>query len=160
MAKWRKNEKIPRNWYNRFLAKNPEKSSKTKVLQTNEFSSTELLQVETQLKRVDSSEDTPKNYSTQNVKKEDAEYLEKREKNNIAVRKSRTKAKLKHIETQMRVGELTEENNQLRNRVQSLQKELDILKCYIACSTSNQKFKTPYTYSTDYNEQCSYPLLN
>jgi len=65
------------------------------------------------------------------------EYIVKRERNNVAVRKSRTKAKLKHIETQMRVGELTEENEQLRNRVSSLQKELNALKSYITYNGSN-----------------------
>lgn len=66
------------------------------------------------------------------VTKGSEEYIVKRERNNVAVRKSRTKAKLKHIETQMRVGELTEENEQLRNRVASLQKELNALKSYIS----------------------------
>lgn len=66
------------------------------------------------------------------IEKGTDEYIVKRERNNVAVRKSRTKAKLKHIETQMRVGELTEENEQLRNRVASLQKELNALKSFIS----------------------------
>jgi len=66
------------------------------------------------------------------IEKGSEEYVMKRERNNVAVRKSRTKAKLKHIETQMRVGELTEENSQLRNRVNVLQKELNALKAYIS----------------------------
>jgi len=68
------------------------------------------------------------------IEKGSEEYVMKRERNNVAVRKSRTKAKLKHIETQMRVGELTEENTQLRNRIGVLQKELNALKAYISFS--------------------------
>jgi len=68
------------------------------------------------------------------IEKGSEEYVMKRERNNVAVRKSRTKAKLKHIETQMRVGELTEENSQLRNRISVLQKELNALKAYISFS--------------------------
>lgn len=69
--------------------------------------------------------------SRKNLEKGSEEYIVKRERNNVAVRKSRTKAKLKHIETQMRVGELTEENDQLRNRISTLQKELNALKSFI-----------------------------
>ena len=67
----------------------------------------------------------------------------KRERNNVAVRKSRTKAKLKHIETQMRVGELTEENDQLRNRISDLQKELNALKSFISYN-KNPHFSSAY----------------
>jgi len=71
------------------------------------------------------------------IEKGTEEYVLKRERNNVAVRKSRTKAKLKHIETQMRVGELSEENNQLRNRITSLQKEVNALKQYISYHIPN-----------------------
>jgi len=82
------------------------------------------------------------------------EYLVKRERNNVAVRKSRTKAKLKHIETQMRVGELTEENDQLRNRVAALQKELNALKSFIT-------FNCPTTTTSSKPSSCfpSYPPI-
>jgi len=75
---------------------------------------------------------SPRSKSRKSIEKGTDEYVVKRERNNVAVRKSRTKAKLKHIETQMRVGELTEENEQLRNRVASLQKELNALKSFIS----------------------------
>ena len=78
------------------------------------------------------------------IKKGSDEYIVKRERNNVAVRKSRTKAKLKHIETQMRVGELTEENEQLRNRVASLQKELNALKSFITYNCPNN-VKAPFS---------------
>jgi len=74
---------------------------------------------------------SPRSKQRKVLEKGSDEYLVKRERNNVAVRKSRTKAKLKHIETQMRVGELTEENEQLRNRVAALQKELNALKSFI-----------------------------
>jgi len=79
-----------------------------------------------------SSNKSPRHKSRKSIEKGSEEYLVKRERNNVAVRKSRTKAKLKHIETQMRVGELTEENDQLRNRISDLQKELNALKSYIS----------------------------
>ncbi|XP_066916912.1 CCAAT/enhancer-binding protein epsilon-like isoform X1 [Clytia hemisphaerica] len=80
-----------------------------------------------------SSNKSPRHHkSRKSLEKGSEEYLVKRERNNVAVRKSRTKAKLKHIETQMRVGELTEENDQLRNRISELQKELNALKSYIS----------------------------
>lgn len=79
-----------------------------------------------------SSLKSPRQKARKMIQKGSEEYLVKRERNNVAVRKSRTKAKLKHIETQMRVGELTEENDQLRNRISELQKELNALKSYIS----------------------------
>jgi len=83
---------------------------------------------------------SPRLKSRKNLEKGSDEYLVKRQRNNVAVRKSRTKAKLKHIETQMRVGELTEENEQLRNRVSTLTKELNALKSFITynCPSSTK----------------------
>jgi hypothetical protein len=87
---------------------------------------------------------SPRSKMRKMIKKGSDEYLVKRERNNVAVRKSRTKAKLKHIETQMRVGELMEENEQLRNRVSSLQKELNALKSFITynCPSSTKSFSS------------------
>lgn len=82
---------------------------------------------------------SPRSKSRKTMSKGSEEYLVKRERNNVAVRKSRTKAKLKHIETQMRVGELTEENDQLRNRIASLQKELDTMKSFFEYNSLNEK---------------------
>jgi len=87
---------------------------------------------------------SPRNKMRKNITKGSEEYLVKRERNNVAVRKSRTKAKLKHIETQMRVGELTEENEQLRNRVATLQKELNALKSFITYNCPNN-VKPPFS---------------
>jgi len=91
---------------------------------------------------------SPRHKSRKMIQKGSEEYLVKRERNNVAVRKSRTKAKLKHIETQMRVGELTEENDQLRNRISELQKELNALKSYISYNNPSS-LKAP-CYSSAY----------
>ena len=62
------------------------------------------------------------------VEKGSYEYIEKRKRNNVAVRRSRDKAKLKALETQKKVDELTKENGALRERVANLSHELNTLK--------------------------------
>lgn len=62
------------------------------------------------------------------VDKESEEYRLKRERNNIAVRKSRMKSKEKHVGLQKRVDELTTENSRLNKKVELLTKELTVLK--------------------------------
>lgn len=56
------------------------------------------------------------------------EYYEKRARNNVAVRKSREKAKLRQGETETRVSQLTSENDRLQKKVDLLTKELNVLK--------------------------------
>jgi len=56
------------------------------------------------------------------------EYIEKRKRNNIAVRRSRDKAKVRALETQKKVDELTAENEKLHKRVAELSHELTTLK--------------------------------
>ena len=60
--------------------------------------------------------------------KESEEYKARRERNNVAVRKSRDKAKIKHKETEQRVDELTAENDRLNKKCDLLTKELNVLK--------------------------------
>jgi len=96
---------------------------------------------------------SPRSKSRKAIEKGTDEYIVKRERNNVAVRKSRTKAKLKHIETQMRVGELTEENEQLRNRVASLQKELNALKSFISYNCPGNVKPPCFSSSTSYPPQ-------
>lgn len=62
------------------------------------------------------------------VDKSSAEYRLRRERNNVAVRKSRDKAKMRNIETQQKVVELTTDNERLRRRVEHLSRELDTLR--------------------------------
>ncbi|KAI1285493.1 CCAAT/enhancer-binding protein beta [Halotydeus destructor] len=56
------------------------------------------------------------------------EYKKRRERNNIAVRKSREKAKVRSRETEKRVGELQRDNESLRKRVDMLTNQLTVLK--------------------------------
>ena len=64
------------------------------------------------------------------------EYRAKRERNNVAVRKSRTKSKMRHLETQMRVSDLCEENEQLKSKISLLQRELNALRNFVAVNMS------------------------
>ncbi|XP_016121566.1 CCAAT/enhancer-binding protein alpha-like [Sinocyclocheilus grahami] len=62
------------------------------------------------------------------VDKNSCEYRLRRERNNIAVRKSRDKAKMRNVETQHKVTELSVDNERLRKRVEHLTRELDTLR--------------------------------
>lgn len=62
------------------------------------------------------------------LEKGSEEYRLKRERNNIAVRKSRFKSKQKFVETQHKVDELQEENSRLQSKVDFLTKELNVLR--------------------------------
>ncbi|KAM9301950.1 CCAAT/enhancer-binding protein alpha [Gastrophryne carolinensis] len=62
------------------------------------------------------------------VDKSSPEYRVRRERNNIAVRKSRDKAKMRNVETQQKVIELSNENDKLRKRVEQLSRELETLR--------------------------------
>ncbi|KAK6467828.1 CCAAT/enhancer-binding protein epsilon-like [Huso huso] len=62
------------------------------------------------------------------VKKDSLEYRLRRERNNIAVRKSRDKAKRRNLETQKRALDFMAENQRLRERVSRLSQELDTLR--------------------------------
>lgn len=56
------------------------------------------------------------------------EYTKRRERNNIAVRKSREKSRAKAKETSEQVNRLRSENEMLEQKVQILSKELSVLK--------------------------------
>lgn len=62
------------------------------------------------------------------------EYRMKRERNNVAVRKSRMKTKEKQVAIFRKATELSEENEDLQSVVASLTKELQRLKSYLAKS--------------------------
>ena len=66
--------------------------------------------------------------SKKTVDKNSNEYRVRRERNNIAVRKSRDKAKQRNVETQQKVLELTTDNERLRKRVEQLSRELETLR--------------------------------
>ncbi|XP_035219070.1 CCAAT/enhancer-binding protein epsilon-like [Stegodyphus dumicola] len=79
-----------------------------------------------------SSSSSSKHKNKKNVDKSSDEYRRRRERNNIAVRKSREKAKLRSRETERKVSELVRENDFLRKRVELLTKELNVLKSLLA----------------------------
>lgn len=56
------------------------------------------------------------------------EYRLRRERNNIAVRKSRSKSKLKFVQTVERISQLEHENRVLIGKVKSMSRDLNILK--------------------------------
>ncbi len=60
--------------------------------------------------------------------KDSEEYRERRAKNNVAVRKSRDKAKIKQEQTNSKLQELTNRNEALQKKVDLLSKELNVLK--------------------------------
>lgn len=61
-------------------------------------------------------------------KKDTEEYRDRRDRNNVAVRKSRDKAKQKQQETESKLGELTAKNENLQKKVDLLTKELTVLR--------------------------------
>ncbi|XP_001369325.1 CCAAT/enhancer-binding protein beta [Monodelphis domestica] len=69
-----------------------------------------------------------KSKAKKSVDKHSDEYKIRRERNNIAVRKSRDKAKMRNLETQHKVLELTAENERLQKKVEQLSRELSTLR--------------------------------
>ncbi|CAK6963808.1 CCAAT/enhancer-binding protein beta [Scomber scombrus] len=66
--------------------------------------------------------------SKKRLDKDSDEYKQRRERNNLAVRKSRDKAKMRNLETQHKVLELAAENDRLQKRVEQLSRELATLR--------------------------------
>ncbi|XP_029313960.1 CCAAT/enhancer-binding protein-like [Cottoperca gobio] len=62
------------------------------------------------------------------ISKDSVEYRMRRERNNVAVRKSRDKARRRILLTQQRAMQLQEENQKLQVRIGQLTQELDSLK--------------------------------
>ncbi|CAK8696221.1 CCAAT/enhancer-binding protein epsilon-like [Clavelina lepadiformis] len=92
---------------------------------SNEHSSNSLKQA---AKRSATTHYKGPNKKSKSIVKGTEEYMLKRERNNVAVRRSRDKAKMKAIETQKKVEELSTENEQLHKRVAELSHELNTLK--------------------------------
>ena len=80
--------------------------------------------------------------------KDTEEYLKKRERNNVAVKKSREKARNKQKETQELVLKLRTENKDLETKVSLLSKELDLLRQIFA------ERMTPRDSGNSVPEQC------
>lgn len=75
-----------------------------------------------------SSDSFKKNTNSKRVDKASEEYCKRRERNNLAVKKSRTKTKQKTQETIQRIKQLREENERLVSSIEILTKELSFLK--------------------------------
>lgn len=69
-----------------------------------------------------------KQSSKKHSDKNSMDYREKRDRNNVAVRKSRIKSKQRVLETEKRVKELEDENGELQSKIALLTKELNVLK--------------------------------
>lgn len=67
-------------------------------------------------------------YPLKRQDKNSENYRAKRERNNIAVRRSREKKKQREIENEIRVQELNDENNKLQSRLDIVLKEMKLLK--------------------------------
>ncbi|KAK2819896.1 hypothetical protein Q7C36_021542 [Tachysurus vachellii] len=70
----------------------------------------------------------PSKMKKTNMDKDSEEYRQRRERNNLAVKKSRMRSKQKAQDTQQRVNELKEENERLEAKIKLLSKELSVLK--------------------------------
>ncbi|CAL1596729.1 unnamed protein product [Knipowitschia caucasica] len=70
----------------------------------------------------------PPQVSKRSISKDSPEYRLRRERNNIAVRKSRDKARHRILLTQQRALQLQDENQRLQQRIALLSQELDSLK--------------------------------
>lgn len=69
-----------------------------------------------------------KNKKGQRADRNSEEYRLRRERNNMAVKKSRLKSKQKAQDTLQRVNQLKEENERLEAKIKLLTKELSVLK--------------------------------
>ena len=79
------------------------------------------------------------------VDKNDPEYLEKRKRNNEAIRKSREKAKQKAEETQKKVEILRKDNTRLDDKINVLGKEMQFLKdIFLAKAGANEEANKAY----------------
>ena len=73
-------------------------------------------------------EPRPKKAMVTTMDKASEEYLKKRARNNLAVKKSRDRSKKRILETQERVEQLTRDNEELNQKVALLSKELSVLR--------------------------------
>jgi len=79
------------------------------------------------------------------------EYRQKRDRNNVAVRRSREKSKMRVQETEHRVKELEDENQRLQSRITLLTKELNVLKSLFS-SVQPSTLKTESQSSTTHTQ--------
>lgn len=80
----------------------------------------------------------PKTKKKRMPEKGTTEYRQKRDRNNVAVRKSREKSKMRVQETELRVKELEDENQRLQSKITLLTKELNVLKSLFSSAGVSQ----------------------
>ena len=81
--------------------------------------------------------------------KEDPEYLEKRKRNNEAIKKSREKAREKAAKTQERVEFLKDDNKKMEDKINVLGQEMKFLKdIFLGECEQNVFYKSPVLYLT------------
>ncbi|XP_078072246.1 CCAAT/enhancer-binding protein delta [Mustelus asterias] len=69
-----------------------------------------------------------KEKAKKNIDRQSSEYRQRRERNNIAVRKSRDKAKQRNVEMQQKMMELNAENDRLHKKIEQLSRELAMMR--------------------------------
>ena len=88
---------------------------------------------------------------------QDDEYRERRERNNVAVKKSRAKSRARVQMTAAKVAELQRENSELEAKIKTLSKELDLLKDLLvlqAGKKSNASASEDTTVSPSFTASC------
>lgn len=103
--------------------------------------------VDSLLSNQDTNDDGLARFGNKYVTKGTEEYNERRNKNNDAVKKCRAKLQEKQKEREQRLKQLSEENRKLTNTVDSLNKELNVLKGILAT------MKPQYTIPVDIEEK-------
>jgi predicted RNase H-like nuclease (RuvC/YqgF family) len=71
---------------------------------------------------------TPRGAKRRSVDKNSDEYRRRRERNNVAVKRSRQKTRMRVQATESRVKDLEDENKDLKQKIELLTKELTVLK--------------------------------
>lgn len=77
--------------------------------------------------------------SRKNHSRDSDEYRLRRERNNVAVKKSREKSRSRVVETSVRVETLKKENDELEGKVSTLTKELSLLKELLLSSAAGKR---------------------
>lgn len=98
----------------------------------------------------------PKTKKKRMPEKGTSEYRQKRDRNNVAVRKSREKSKMRVQETEQRVKELEDENQRLQSRITLLTKELNVLKSLFT-SVQPSSLKTESQSSATHTQWVAFP---
>ncbi|XP_014670874.1 PREDICTED: CCAAT/enhancer-binding protein gamma-like [Priapulus caudatus] len=95
---------------------------------------------------------SPKRERSGCISKESEEYRKRRQRNNIAVKKSRVNAKMRSQMTMEKVSQLKQENERLESKVKLLTKELGLLRDLLLSHAAGSAADPVYTVSV-YSEE-------